>query len=404
MTNTKWRQVIICLLGLAAVWGQMEDGKKMVSKVRAETTVLLAEWNFEDQNQAADGGIDDNLGKMIAREEGFGLSYTYSSGDEGTGDYAVSTSSWAGDAETKYWQIPLSTLGYKDLKVSAKSRSSTTGPHEFRVEYSTDNGANWHNVPMGILSLVADAWNTTSINTLGLPAECENKQLILVRWLATVGASSTAGTNRIDDIRITGQLMPSDTPTLTPSATMTPTESPTQTPTPTLTPAPTSTQTPTPSQTPTPTEAPTPTTTPSASPTITPIPVEKGSIAGFVYFDRNRNQKWDGWAKAEFRLNGWQIFIDSNSNKKRDGGEKMVTTKGSGWSTMGRFKFENLEPGRYLVCEKVQRGWSSTFEGSDNCKYATLEEDHEEIVNMYFGNKIDGKRAVRWSVVDAFLK
>ena len=78
-------------------------------------------------------------------------------------------------------------------------------------------------------------------------------------------------------------VIPTPTPTLTPTPTPTPTASPTPTPTPTS--APTSTPTPTPTSTPTATPTPTSTPTPTPTPTFAPL-----SNTGSLYFNSGSDQ------------------------------------------------------------------------------------------------------------------
>ena len=42
-----------------------------------------------------------------------------------------------------YWLLVANTSGYSGMKLTAKLGSSSTGPRDFALEYSTDNGANW---------------------------------------------------------------------------------------------------------------------------------------------------------------------------------------------------------------------------------------------------------------------
>lgn len=118
-------------------------------------------------------------------------------------------------------------------------------------------------------------------------------------------------------------------------------------------------------------------------------------INGFKWNDLNGNGEWDceesddcGWCtdcgifnscgdcelfkeiglyedcgneeeSCEPKLSDWEIFIDENSNKSWDEGEKKTMT-----SEDGRYRFENLLPGEYRICEVLQEGWGQTYPGT----------------------------------------
>jgi len=176
--------------------------------VHATPVTTIAGWNFEDQNQIADSGIADNLSRTISREGGYAGPYQYFTGDLGSGDYAVSSNIWVGAANTQYWQIEFSSFGYQSLTVSSKQRSSLTGPKNFILSYSIDSGLSWVDISGSSLTLITDNWDTITINNISLPPECDNKDSVYLRWLATVGPSASGGANRIDDIVVSGALVP----------------------------------------------------------------------------------------------------------------------------------------------------------------------------------------------------
>ena len=52
---------------------------------------------------------------------------------------------------------------------------------------------------------------------------------------------------------------------------------------------------------------------------------------------------------------GWEVYIDTNNNGQYDEGEPLETT-----NRTGEYWFMNLEPGRYIVREVEQEGWTRT--------------------------------------------
>jgi hypothetical protein len=127
---------------------------------------------------------------------------TYSTG-------SLSINGWDNGAATKYWQINLSTKGYDNLTLSAKTRSSGTGPKEFKVVYSVDNGAIWNDVPNGAYTITG----TTLSNympAVSLPAGAADAEKLLVRFIMTSNVSQggaivgSGGTSNINNILVTG--------------------------------------------------------------------------------------------------------------------------------------------------------------------------------------------------------
>jgi len=179
-----------------------------ISNAVAQDTIVY--WNFPVSagSLTAQGGITANLTKAISREAGFGGSYTYSTGVGGTGDYTVSTTTWNAGMGVKYWETEFSTDQYDTIVITSKQRASSTGPRDFKVEYSLDN-VNWFDVPGAVIT-VGDNWTTGVLAPLKLPVACWNQTSVRLRWIMTSdvsvggGTVASAGTSRFDDIYITG--------------------------------------------------------------------------------------------------------------------------------------------------------------------------------------------------------
>jgi len=183
---------------------------------------VIALWDFENQTKrdaitdsltfmttpyTADNGIFSNINISPVRLFG-GSKFSGWVAGAGTGSTAPNSNAWLNGENTKYWQTELSTEGYGNLNLSSKQRSSAFGPANFVVEYSF-NGTDWNSVP-GSNIVCAENFTSGVLNDLPLPAECNNRPTLFIRWLMSsnnaVNASpvSSTGTNRIDDIIIKG--------------------------------------------------------------------------------------------------------------------------------------------------------------------------------------------------------
>lgn len=347
----------------------------------AATTTTIVEWNFEDAipNQIADAGITANLTETITRESSYLHTYTYPNGFNNVGN-ALSSTYWDNGVDLKYWQVKFNTLGYQSLTISSKQRSSDTGPKDFRLQYSSDSGTTWVDIPGSSFSLLANTWNSSSINNFSLPSECDNQNSVLIRWVIDSNTSAngntiaSGGTNRIDDILITGIEIPLTSPSPSPSVSLSPSPlvSPSSSPSPSLFPSPSPLLSPSPSI--------------SSSPSPSPITPElSGSITGFVFYDTNNNNQWDGLFKREFKLGGWKIFIDINENNKFDRGEKFTFTNLFSLKSFGQYSYTKLFQGDYRICEILPMGWFSSLPNQSNCQLVTLT-NGENKIDINFGN------------------
>jgi hypothetical protein len=116
------------------------------------------------------------------------------------------------------------------------------------------------------------------------------------------------------------------------------------------------------------------------------------SISGFKYYDLNMNNKWDGWFRGEYKINGWMIFIDRNNNAKFDWGERFTFT--NGWFFYlpeGKYFFNKLNSGTYNICESQLSNWESSLKNHAVCQKITVESG-QSISNVNFGNRIIIKR------------
>jgi hypothetical protein len=80
-----------------------------------------------------------------------------------------------------------------------------------------------------------------------------------------------------------------------------------------------------------------------------------GTIEGLVWHDENGNGLLDD---EEAGLAGWDVFLDLDDNGQWDEGEPLRTT-----DEQGRYRFEDLLPGTYIVAQTIPAGWIQTLPG-----------------------------------------
>lgn len=181
--------------------------------------VTIAGWDFEDGTKrnavVTSGNISDytpDLGDGVLSLVGAtfggqqaGEYFTIGSGGKG---FAAHSQHWHNGELSKHWQIEVSTLNFKNLKLSSKQRSSGTGPRDFIVEYSIGD-SDWHEVP-GATIKVANNFTSGILEEIELSEECEGLASLRFRWAMSTTTSvegnivGDRGTNRIDDILLTG--------------------------------------------------------------------------------------------------------------------------------------------------------------------------------------------------------
>jgi hypothetical protein len=179
-----------------------------VSNISSQTT--LVSWNFDDEDRVADDGITANLSKTILREDPFSGAYSFYLG--AGGGKSLSTMGWTEGADSKYWMIEFSTIGYGSLTLSSKQYSSNQAPRDFKVQYSIDNCSTWTDVPNSSITVGTD-FTTGIISELQLPDECNNQASVFLRWIMTSNTAvaesldlASGSNSRIDDIVIASNM------------------------------------------------------------------------------------------------------------------------------------------------------------------------------------------------------
>ena len=149
-----------------------------------------------------------NLGALVS---GSMLSGTHSSASTawsspaGNGStYALSSNAWnVGD----YYQISLATTGYSSVSVAWEQTRSSTGPAGFEAVLSVDGGSTFSS--LGAYTVNQVSWSATvpvTTSSFGsLASAADNQASVIIRFkVVTAGTSTTTGTNRIDNIVVSG--------------------------------------------------------------------------------------------------------------------------------------------------------------------------------------------------------
>lgn len=170
------------------------------------TNTSIVGWFLDQESQSATEGTPENSNAIISRESA--VTYTYQTGS--TAPKAISSNNWNGSG-SKFWVVRFSSLGYSNLTVSSKQRSSGTGPRDFVLEYSLDSAA-W--TSFGSAITVANDFTSGKVEDVPLPSACDNQLKVYIRWRMSsstaVNGTSVAGTgaSRISDIRISALTAP----------------------------------------------------------------------------------------------------------------------------------------------------------------------------------------------------
>ncbi len=191
--------------GVAGIWDENDSpSASLVIQPRPPFRYTLAKWDFDNESLMPSRAIFHN---MEATVKLFGASMSgFSTGASGL---AANSTGWGSDpGNTKYWLVEISTNGLVSLELSSKQYGSGTGPRDYAVQYSLD-GIQWHPVEGGEI-MVGTNWSSGRLDRLSLPRVLEDREMVFLRWIMTSDISigeetvGSSGTNRIDDILITG--------------------------------------------------------------------------------------------------------------------------------------------------------------------------------------------------------
>ena len=142
-------------------------------------------------------------GSMLSGTHSNALTAWSSPAGNGT-TYALSSNAWnVGD----YYQISLATTGYSAVSVAWDQTRSSTGPAGFEAVLSVDGGSTFSS--LGSYTVNQVSWSATvpvTTSSFGsLASAADNQASVIIRFkVVTAGTSTTTGTNRIDNIVVSG--------------------------------------------------------------------------------------------------------------------------------------------------------------------------------------------------------
>jgi hypothetical protein len=203
--------------------------KKLLSGIAAAVlsasaahATTIATWTFEtSQPGVVDGPAAPGAGIYITNitaEVGTGTASglhagaaTYSSPAGNGSSHSFSGNTWAvGD----FYQFAVSTLGAQNIIISYDTASSTTGPRDFALQYSTDgvNFTQFATYTNSIATFSAGAYNPvfSHTNDLSSVSAINNKSVVYFRLVNTSTASANGGTvaatgtSRCDNVSVSG--------------------------------------------------------------------------------------------------------------------------------------------------------------------------------------------------------
>lgn len=174
----------------------------------AQTT--LAQWTFPVAGTTVTPDVYsvNNVNKTLTSTQ----SITSSAGN---GTQAASATGWDGIEPEKYWMIEVNTQGFNNVKISSQQRSSGTGPRDFKLQYKIGS-TSWTDVPSGSI-VVADNFASGVVSGLPILSGSDIPSLF-IRWIMTSNTSvngsgvATSGTSRIDNIKVTGEIITNTKP------------------------------------------------------------------------------------------------------------------------------------------------------------------------------------------------
>ncbi len=191
--------------GLDGIWNYAGNPSARLSILSLPPfRYTLAKWDFENESLLPSVAVPENRDVFLQL---VGANFTgFATGAAGL---AANTSGWdnGGDG-SKYWMIEFSTNNFISIELSSKQYGSGTGPRDFILEYSFD-GVEWNMINDSEI-IVGTNWTSGRLDRLLLPQVLEGREKVFLRWAMTSdvsigdGLTGSSGTNRIDDIFISG--------------------------------------------------------------------------------------------------------------------------------------------------------------------------------------------------------
>ena len=175
----------------------------------------LARWTFESSVPSSAGPHAAEAGIFAASSQASGSHIsgaTVYSNPVGNGSAeSFSSNNWAiGD----YYQFRTSSIGYDTLTFGWSQISSSSGPANFAIQWSAD-GSTFNSLQNYVVTADSGTfWSSgapvasTIYAPVALPAAANNLANVWVRLTALSAPGGTSGTNRVDDVYVSGTLVP----------------------------------------------------------------------------------------------------------------------------------------------------------------------------------------------------
>jgi hypothetical protein len=183
----------------------------------ARASAVIADWTFETSNPTSSGPIAPEIGSGSATGSHASGAAVYSSPAGNGSAHSFSSNNWAtGD----YYQFSVGTVGLSDITMTWDQTSSSTGPKDFQLQYST-NGTTF--TSFASYSVLANAspnspWSSTGAENsaytftedLSSITALDNQANVYLRLVqsdavaANGGTIGTSGTDRVDNVIIAG--------------------------------------------------------------------------------------------------------------------------------------------------------------------------------------------------------
>jgi hypothetical protein len=196
----------------------------LIFTISTAPAAVIASWSFEGLSVSTTPGITPvPTAGSLAADLGtgtlsgiHGANSTWSTPAGNASTRSLSVNTWSvGDV----WEFTADTTGFAGIQLLFDATRSSTGPTDFKVQYSlTGPAGSFVDLPGGAYTLAAIRFSTTgnpNVNTpprfyfdLGSINGLDNNPNAAFRLAATAGGSGTSGTSRIDNVTVGTNLIP----------------------------------------------------------------------------------------------------------------------------------------------------------------------------------------------------
>jgi hypothetical protein len=187
----------------------------------------ISQWTFETSVPNSAGPVSAEIGSGIGTAFHSSSSTAYSNPVGNGSSESWSADHWSGGSngsDGDYWQFSVSTLGYQSIALSWDQISSSTGPGEFGLFYSTDDSTFTQFGPnYSVLANVSpNTWSKSGSPDSASHYSYDLSSITALNNVSTVyfllqdmsntnptnGMVGTTGTDRVDNFTISGDKIP----------------------------------------------------------------------------------------------------------------------------------------------------------------------------------------------------